>query len=415
MGTSCDKSVSNVIISSLCNNQNELTRLYYDSWSAGKIIDIPVDDMFIYQRQIQGLSDDDRQKLQEFYEKFDLNNKIQLSIKSARLYGSSFLILLTDDNLLVTPIKINSKLINLKNVVLVNKFDVINTVIDKDITSPNYGKPIFYNFLLPTNATIKVHYSRVIQIDGIKLLNYRDSYFNNIGNFGVSELGRCISAINNEATLAQAVNHLCMEASCTVVKIKDLQDSLSGSPDVASLDDTIEAINRLKSIYRTIVMSDDYDISRLKVDFGQIPQIFDKYHTILSASADIPQTRFFGKSPAGFSSGDSEINNYAIKIASMQQKILSPIYKKIDKIAENSLNIDHSIGFKFKPLVEMSPVDQSKVNLQNAQRDQIYMSNSVVTDDEVRTQLYDDEVYTAIDPEQAKIKINTENSNSTTT
>ena len=145
MGTSCDKSVSNVIISSLCNNQNELTRLYYDSWSAGKIIDIPVDDMFIYQRQIQGLSDDDRQKLQEFYEKFDLNNKIQLAIKSARLYGSSFLILLTDDNLLATPIKINSKLINLKNVVLVNKFDVINTVIDKDITSPNYSKPIFYN------------------------------------------------------------------------------------------------------------------------------------------------------------------------------------------------------------------------------------------------------------------------------
>lgn len=400
-GAGCisDKSQSGFFsFDELAEDKTTLEYTYVSSWAAAKIIDIPVDDMFIFPRTFIGHDENQVKQIEDFETKLDLNNKIKDAIKASRLFGTAFLVLVSNERKMSKPLNMDSPLLDLKNIIVIDRFDANVLEIDRDITSPNFSKPLFYQFTLKYANTLTVHYSRVIRIDGISPLSvnsWRASYNQ---WWGVSELLRVISPINNETSMSESVNYLLQEASVGIISIEDLQDSLAGAPDSPNIDKLVGNINDTKSIYRTLYLDKTMDYTRLEAQFNNIPDLFDKYYMILSAAADIPQTRFLGRSPAGLNStGDSDMHNYATKIASMQQSILVPIYNIIDEIVEKILGIDDSINYIFKPLLDISDTDKADVGLKNAQRDQIYLTNNVVTENEVRQSLSDNEVFSEID------------------
>jgi phage-related protein (TIGR01555 family) len=381
----------------------QLERTYAESWACAKIVDIPVDDMFIYPRCIKGLSDANNKKLEEFSGYIQLDAKIKQALKAARLYGTAFLVMVTDDNLLSTPMNPNAKIMNLKNLVVIDRFHAAVLEWDRDISTPNFNEPLLYQFTIRNVEPFVVHHSRVIRIDGVKPLtaNRWESGYN--WYWGVSELVRVMNVVTQEEGIANGINYLMNEASIPILKIPDLQDALAGAPDalggspndtVSPVDKLINNMNNLKSIYRTTYLDAGMDLSRLEASFANFDSLIDRFHTRLAAAADIPQTRFFGKSPAGMNAtGDSDSENYAIHISSRQQKDLKPIYDKLDLIISKTLGITETIEYSFKPLLDMSDADKAKINLANAQRDQIYLANGVIAPEEVRQNLYDEEVY----------------------
>ncbi len=395
----------------------QLERTYAESWSAAKLIDIPVDDMFIYPRNVTGLSDSNNKKLENFCEYVQLDHKIKQALKAARLYGTAFLVMVTDDNLLNTPMNPNAKIMNLKNLIVIDRFHAAVLEWDRDIATPNFNEPLLYQFTIRNVEPFIVHHSRVIRIDGVKPLtaNRWESGYN--WYWGVSELIKALNVITQEEGMANIINYLAVESSIPVLKIEDLQDALAGAPDalggspndtVSPVDKLVNNMNNLKSIYRTTYLDKNMDISRLEASFSGLPDIVDRLHTRLAAAFDIPQTRLFGKSPAGMNAtGDSDSENYAIMIASRQQKDLKPIYDKLDVILVKTLGINETIEYSFKPLLDMSVVDKSKIELSNAQADQIYLANGVITPEEVRQKLYDCEVYD-IDPNENVLGLNSD-------
>ncbi len=418
-GLRSDKSQSGFFqYSALAENNIELEAAYAESWAAAKIIDIPVDDMFIFPRDTIGLSEDDNKKLEQFDTELGITEKIKSAIKAARLYGTAFMVLITDDDVLTSPLNLDSKIINLKNILVIDRFNASILEHDNDIATSNFNEPLIYQFTFNRIAPINVHYSRVIRIDGVKPLttNKWNAGYNQ--DWGVSELVRCINAVTNEESISSSINYLLQESSVPILKCPDLKDALAGAPDalggspddtVSPIDQLVGKINDLKSIYRTLYLDSEMDLSRLQVSFAQVPDLFDKYHARLSAAADIPQTRFFGRSPAGLNStGDSDMHNYAIKVASTQERILTPIYDKLDKIIAKTIGINQEIDYKFRPLLDISDTQKALVQLQNAQRDQIYMANGVLNDDEIRQTLYDNDTYPDIDPEMKPIGVDEE-------
>ena len=404
-GSHSDKSQSSYFTSDgIANSEVLLQQTYLGSWAAAKIIDIPVDDMFILPRQVSGLDDNNLNKVTSFYTNLNLDEKIKDAIKAARLYGTAFLVLISNDDVLQSPLNMNSALLSLSNVLVIDRFHTNIVDYDTDITSINYNKPLFYKFNLPRSSSINVHYSRVIRIDGIKPLtvnNWSGSYGgcgSYIEDWGISELIRVMSSIRQEEGISNDISNLIAECSIPIIKINELSDSLSGALDSASIDDIISEINMLKSNYRTTYLDSTMDISRLEASFANIPALFDRYHAKLAAAADIPQTRFFGKSPTGLNSnGDSDMHNYAIKVASTQERMLKPIYDKLDNIIIKSLKIKDFIKYSFKPLINISDSEISQTELQNAQRDQIYLTNGILTEEEVRQNLSDNKTYNDID------------------
>ena len=53
----------------------------------------------------------------------------------------------------------------------------------------------------------------------------------------------------------------------------------------------------------------------------------------MAASADIPMTRLYGQSPAGFSTGDADLQTYYGRIASNQKSLLTTPLSKLLLIA----------------------------------------------------------------------------------
>ena len=103
-------------------------------------------------------------------------------------------------------------------------------------------------------------------------------------------------------------------------------------------------------------------------------------------------TRFYGQSPKGLNAnGDGEMQNYLIKITSMQENILTKIYDKIDIIIKNTLDINYI--YDFPPLWIQSDKDKAQAKLWNAQADQIYMTTGTLSAEEIKTTLVDNETY----------------------
>lgn len=390
---------------SLANNKQQLEAMYVGSWSASKIINIPVDDMFIYPRIISGLADQQLTKFDNFCESLNVDQKISQAMKAGRLYGTAFLLMVTNDNVMTAPLNTDASILQLKNLIVIDRFNTQVVEFDRDFTSPNFMKPKYYTFELYEAAPITVHYSRVIRIDSITPLtiNSWQSGYNQY--WGISEIVRCLGAIQNEENIADVVDYLMQESSVPMLKIEDLKDALAGEQDAfdntkTTIETFVGKINDLKSNYRTTYLDSDMDMSRLQVNFAGIPDVIDRFNNRLAAVADIPQTRFFGRSPAGFNAtGDSDMANYGMMVSAMQQRMLKPIYDKLDILIGKTLGIKQTIEYRFKPLVEASITEQSQADWQNAQRDQIYMANSVLTPEEVKRNLYDNRTYSDITPD----------------
>jgi hypothetical protein len=378
----------------LSGSKLALEESYVESWAAAKIIDIPVDDMFIYSRNLINVNSKDRDTIHSFYVELSIESKIKKAIKASRLYGSAFMILISDDDLLINPLNTNNRSFNLKNIIVVDRFNTSILNNDNDIMSTNFNKPLVYRFNIINKSTLDVHHSRVIRVDGITSLS-EDGFQSHDRNFGVSELVRCMSVITKEESLASGVNQMIQEASVPIIKVPDFKDSMAGAPDEASPDQLATEINSLKSVYRTLYLDSEMDVSRLEVNFSNIPDMFDKYHTRLSAAADIPATRFFGTSPLGLgSTGDHESGNYATKIASMQNNILRSIFDKLDKIMINSLKLNIEFRYDFDSIVDISEEVKADVYLKKAQANQIYIQNGVVTVEDIAQSLMDSRDFT---------------------
>jgi phage-related protein (TIGR01555 family) len=394
-GCASDKSQAGYYgYSYIAENKELLEYMYVGSWSAAKIIDIPVDDMFMFPRTITNQETDKLKQLEEIESTLNLNDKIKSAIKSARAYGTAFLVLITDERRMSKPLNLDSPLLNLKNILVVDRFDASVIQRTTDITDPNFSQPELYNFTFKYANELTVHYSRVIRIDAIKAHSVNSWYSLYNQDWAVSELVRVLSSVEQEESMSSAINYLLQEASVTNLKIPDLKDALAGAPDSDNIDTLVENINDFKSIYRTMYLDKDMELNRLEPNFDNFSDLFDKFYLRLSAAADIPQTRFYGRSPSGLnSSGDSEMQNYAIMIASKQQDILVPIYNKIDLIIEKMLGMSESIKYEFKPLLDISSETQADIEYKDAQRDQIYLSNNVITSEEVRDNLKKHSVY----------------------
>lgn len=400
-----DKSQSGIFTpSAIANNEIALETLYVESWAARKIINTPVDDSFIYPRDFIELSEQENKRLDDFNKNIALDERIKQALKAARLFGTAFLVLVSDDNVLQTPLNLNAKIFALKNILVITRFDATVVDYDHDITSTNFNRPLFYQFNLPGNPKLTVHHSRVIRVDGLNTLTTHRWKSGYSRDWGISILVDLYTLITQEESAASAVNYLLNEASIPILKIPDLQDALAGSPDtmggspqesISPVDRIVQKINDIKSIYRTLYLDASMELDRLEPSFNNIANIFNKFHLRLSAAADIPETRLFGKCPAGLNStGDSDAQNYAIHIAALQQHVLRPIYDKIDPLVIKTLKLSLPVvNYEFRKLVDISDDKRADMQLKNAHRDVQYLLHGILSPEEVRQSLHDNVTY----------------------
>lgn len=376
-------------------------RLYYTSWEAKKIVDIPINDAFRIKPDLVGVEEHDKVALLNACDKLQVFDKMRRAAIQERLLGGCalFLGVKEDQEDPAKPIdlkKVDKGDLQFLNVISVNQMQ--NPEYNTDPFSSNYDKPEFYS----VNG-VKVHVSRLVIFDGEPLFNYvtqrlMQSFRINPQGFGESALVPLWDAILRCVGTQQAAYQLINKASITLVKAEqllNLEGTKAGDKAIAALEEMAEMV----SIYRAAILKGKgVEVSESGASFGSVPELLMSYLQTLSAASDIPASRFLGQAPGGLNAtGEGDLENYYNAIASYQEIRLDPKYEKIFDILGRSVlgkskweGIRSEFEIKFEPLwnlkgTEKAQVDQAVVTmLRDLKNDGIIPAEKVI--EEINTQ-----------------------------
>lgn len=350
-------------------HQQDLDQLYYQSWAARKLIDLPIDDMMRRWREWD--VDDLRmsEALVEIEERFEIREYLVKTAKSARLYGSALLIFVDGEEDMALPLDVSTwrpgRLLGLRSV---GSYEYTIPEIDQNFLSPTYGEPKHYIVHTDYGSPMVIHPSRVLRFWGMKSLSHRMSW-NFDMRYGVSILQPVLAALFEDETIAASVAHLVQETSIPIVQVPGLREALSaaGPVDFDTVDASqyMSALNANKGIYRTLLLDQDEEFKRVDVSWGGIPELMDRMASRLAAAADIPSTRFEGRSPVGMNAtGDSDMDNYVLMLEAERHRQWGPgKLRRIDEILtmEVGLSLADRPSYRWPSLRLVNPREETEL------------------------------------------------------
>lgn len=399
LGTSKDKRAQTQFASRILHKE-ELEIMYDSDWLAGKIIDIPIDDMTRNWRRMKSneAPQEEIEKVEKLERSLQVKAKINEALKWARLYGGSLILLGIDGagpvSTPLDPTRVGPNA--LKYLHVLDRHDV-------QIGAINTTEPYKSNFRQPEYYTINgapgtpIHYSRVLRFDGVKLpwRKRQANYY-----WGASVLQRLYESILNAQSAADSAASMVYESSIDIVKMQNLFQYLSTPDGNALLLSRFALANQSKSFNNMLLLDKDQEEhSRVFNNFSGLADLIIKYLNVVAAAADIPATRLLGQSAPGMNStGESDIENYYNMLASKQESEVGPQLRQFDQVFVRSAlgYFPEDFTFDFNALWLLSDSAKADIEIKNAQRDEYYLRNAVVVPSIVAHELRENGVYNSI-------------------
>jgi phage-related protein (TIGR01555 family) len=138
---------------------------------------------------------------------------------------------------------------------------------------------------------------------------------------------------------------------------------------------------------------DDEELEILNVTLAGLHELQAQAQEHMAAPSHIPLIKLFGVTPTGLgATGEGEIQVWYDWVAAQQSHALGDHVNRMLEIVQMDLygTIDDDITYEWVPLFQPTPKEQSELNKTEAERDAAYITNSVVTPDEVRKKLIAD-------------------------
>ena len=368
--------------------------LYNESWSVTKFIDIPVDDMMVRWREFNDPSQDQAQAqaMMEQEALYQIQDRMGRAMKAGRLHGTGVIIPVTREAPLDTPFDIERiRPGDLINFLVFDRWDLTVDTWESAFLNPNYAKPITYRVSPLFGEPFIVHHTRVIRFDGKVPLS--DSGFSIYErDWGVSEVVSFMDQVVDDETISKAAAHMISETSLPVFKVQGMRRATTGDVDEedATPEQVGNMISRLKSVYRAIFIDKADDFGRVDVNWAGVPEIMDRYAARMAAAADIPATRFWGKSPVGMNAtGDSDMQNYALMVAAMQKKKLTDPLTRIDQLLLRNAGLAgvKPLTYSWPKLIDVGDVDLATASELRARAANQAVMGGIITEDDANESL----------------------------
>lgn len=408
LGTAQDKRANSKYVNSrrlsAQGNEQELNALYRTNWLAGKVVDIVAEDMTREWRDFEGdIKPEIIEMLIDEETRLGLRGAFEEATKWSRLYGTSFIVLSVDDGLNPDkPLDVdNLKEGSLKHIKVIDRhqIDASEQIPTTNPLDPNFGLPEYYRF---KEASTRIHHTRMIRFDAVRLPFdelRRNNYFSD------SVLDRLYDAITNFDTAANSAASMIYETNVDVVKVKGLMRYLESSAQETLLRKRFALASQLKSFNNMLLMDQEEDFNTKHNSFSGLPDLLDRFGKFLAAASDIVATRLLGTSASGLNAtGEGDLKNYYDMLRSKQNSIFRPKLDYIDKIIVKHLGLDvnQDYTYSFKSLFQITPKEQSEIDLNNANRDRNYYDMSVISESQIAKELLQNKTYTNITDDDIK-------------
>lgn len=330
---------------------------------------------------------------QKYFERYDLDSKIEQALKWARMYGGAAIIVgVADGSLGTFPV-------NFQKINKIEYFTVLDrwrfapqgeSDLDGNIASNNFGKPNFYtvqNFSSNNQQILqKIHYSRVVRVDGAPVPWNAQS-----GErwWGTSILSRLRNAISNYQQAHDSAAVIVQDFTQLTVKLKNISDMLAQGDDEA-VQKRLALLAATSSVINAVVVEEGEEVERKSTAVTGLPEMLKLIGARLVAATDLPHTILLGESASGLgATGESEKRDWYDYVKNQQESILRPILTNLFKFiflakdgpTKGVMPADYTI--EFNPL--WLPTEKEMVETRNiqAKTDEIYINASVLDPDEV--------------------------------
>ena len=220
--------------------------------------------------------------------------------------------------------------------------------------------------------------------------------------FGIPLAQTVLDVVQHFTECREAEARLLKKFSLTVFKT-DMSDLMNGLEDT-----NIRA--RLKYFVQNcdndglMTIDKEEDIIKVETPLAGVTDIVRQSMEMVAAYFGEPTVKLWGISPGGFNStGEADLRNHYDHIAATQEKMFrEPLNAVIRLLQYNRRGtVDESITASFIPIGDEDDGQIANVNKTKADTASIYLQNGVLSAEEVRQMLADDEQsgYTTIDVE----------------
>jgi len=229
---------------------------------------------------------------------------------------------------------------------VVSRWEITPKDFVKELSSPDYRKPQWFEINGGEKAAQRIHPSRVVCFRGDPVP--ASSTDNEVETFwGDCRLLQVFSAVQNSDHTQLWFVELVKKAKLLRIGIPDLLDMLSTPEGKQQLNERIALIAQGEStlnatVYRSGTGTDDpgEKIDDYQVNWTGIPAFMDAVDQRLAAVSGIPFTKLMGRSPAGMNAtGDSDMNNWWDTVGDGQENETRPCLEHVDPILLRSAGV----------------------------------------------------------------------------
>ena len=288
----------------LSNFRQSISSLYMTNGLVQKFIDIPVDDAFRHGVKVKSkqLGEENIRKLLQYCDEKDILNTIATGKKWGRLYGGAGIII-EDNNKSDKPFNINE----------VNQDTDLNFIHADlwELSKHDENLPDEWhidNIQVPYNYYgHPLHKSRVLKIKGKEPTSWDRP---RLRNWGMSELERIMPELNSHMRAIDLIFELLHQYKIDVWKIQGFNDNLANDEGTIAVQKRIQYANQVKDYLHAVVMDKEDDFIQKQCHFSGLSDILNEIRKGLACVLNIPMTKLFGISSAGFNAGDDDLENY---------------------------------------------------------------------------------------------------------
>lgn len=404
LGSDKDPRTQNIFTPGLVITNPIADNLYTFNWLCAKVVDAPVDDATRKWRNILISDADEKKEVEDVYKELDVKGKFNLAMKWARVFGGSIILIIIEGQELDEELNLESiPEGSLKNLIVLDRYNIIPNEIDRDVMSENFGQPMTYTVV---RGGQEVHHTRTIKFHG-QMPTLAQAERNNF--WGLSIFTKMWDPISESQQTSGSIASLVYESNIDVYRINGLNQLVAESRD----DLVVKRLNiahTMKGTINGIVLDKEDEYEKKTNSFTELGNIDDRFIQKVSGSSDIPVTRLIGTSPGGMNAtGESDMRNYYDGIQSVQENELRPRLDYLDLIVMASAFPGmNSFSYIFNPLQQVSETEQADIDLKKAQRDQVYLDQDVIQPADALAELAENGTYISIDENRVEEEKNLE-------
>jgi phage-related protein (TIGR01555 family) len=260
--------------------------------------------------------------------------------------------------------------------------------------APDFGEPSLYRInpralgLAGMVGIFDVHESRILRFCGP--LTSRDDLLYNHG-WGDSVLGRMFEVIRDYGLSWSGAAALIQDFSQAVFKIKGLADAIAGDREQTVIK-RLKLMDLSRSYLRGIALdAESEDFERKPTPLSGLPELLDRFVNRLAQAGRFPVSMITGQSPAGLNATGSENTRYYYDwIAAEQESEVTPPATKLArylfKAKQGPTRGKEPANWSIthRRLWQLDEGQEADKRLKHAQADAVYLTNGVVTPEEVR-------------------------------